>query len=144
MCAFSAEVDGRKIVAQVKENEEAAVTFAPYGSVRSLLLTTIHAHVSSFIQDMYDDAISSGHGAYTGRSERPNVFTAVLGNLPPGKQATIHITYITELGFERSAKGAKVDEAQKLRFALPARLAPKRKKNIQGYSNKRLNFQSCI
>lgn len=77
---------------------------------------------------MYDDAISSSHGAFTGRSERPNVFTAVVGNLPPGKQAAIHITYVTELGFDRNTKS----EIPKLRFALPARLAPKHKKHAQG------------
>lgn len=90
----------------------------------------MHADVTLLLQDMYDDALSSGHGAYTGRSERPNVFTAVVGNLPPGGQATIHITYVTELGLERRSKA---DEAPQLRFILPARLAFKRKKNVQGY-----------
>lgn len=110
VCGFSAEVEGRKITGEVKENEEAA--------------------------NLYDDAISSGHGAFTGRSEKPNVFTAVVGNLPPGKQATIRITYVTELGLERSGGRGAAKEAPRLKFSLPSRLAPKyAKKNAQGTSS---------
>lgn len=115
VCGFSAEVEGRKITGEVKENEEAA--------------------------NLYDDVISSGHGAFTGRSEKPNVFTAVVGNLPPGKQATIRITYVTELGLERSGGRGAAKEAPRLKFSLPSRLAPKyAKKNAQGAPSSSSSF----
>lgn len=34
------------------------------------------------------------------KEEEPNVFTVNVGNLPPGKEADIAITYVTELQFE--------------------------------------------
>jgi hypothetical protein len=97
VCGFSAEVEGRKITGEVKENEEAAVRLKshthtrtpPHTHHRTRTRTTAHARVTHILlcvahQNLYDDAISSGHGAFTGRSEKPNVFTAVVGNLPPG------------------------------------------------------------
>lgn len=65
VCGFSAEVEGRRIVAEVKETEEA--------------------------KDAYDDAISSGHGAYLGHEERAAVFTVSVGNLPPGTAYYYHV-----------------------------------------------------
>lgn len=49
-----------------------------------------------------DDAIASGHGAYKleENEDDPNVFTVNIGNLPPGKEADIVISYVTELQFE--------------------------------------------
>jgi hypothetical protein len=56
-----------------------------------------------------------------------------FGNTP-GKQATIRITYVTELGLERSGGRGAAKEAPRLKFSLPSRLAPKyAKKNAQGY-----------
>jgi hypothetical protein len=48
-----------------------------------------------------DDAIASGHGAYKleEKEDEPNVFSVEVGNLPPGQEATISITYTTELSF---------------------------------------------
>ena len=65
VCGFSAEIEGKRIVAEVKETEEA--------------------------KDAYDDAISSGHGAYLGQEERAAVFTVTVGNLPPGELAKISL-----------------------------------------------------
>lgn len=43
-------------------------------------------------------------------SEKPNVFKASIGNLPPGKEVLISLTYVTELEFDEG----------KLKFFLPA------------------------
>jgi hypothetical protein len=50
---------------------------------------------------MQDDAIASGHGAYLmeEKEDKPNIFTVNVGNLPPGKQVEVSITYVTELTF---------------------------------------------
>eukprot|EP01116_Phalansterium_solitarium_P016045 TRINITY_DN3631_c0_g1_i2.p1 TRINITY_DN3631_c0_g1~~TRINITY_DN3631_c0_g1_i2.p1 ORF type:complete len:453 (+),score=131.21 TRINITY_DN3631_c0_g1_i2:115-1359(+) len=86
VCGFWVEVDGAKIVGQIKEKEKARNT--------------------------YDDAIASGHGAYLLEEdeEKPNVFTASIGNLPPGKEVLVVIVYVTELEFE----------AGKLKFVINA------------------------
>ena len=62
VCGFEAIVDGAVIVGEVKEREAA---FAAY-----------------------DDAMSEGHGAFLLDEERPDVFVASVGNLPPGAEAT--------------------------------------------------------
>jgi len=59
ICGFEAFIDGKKVVGKVQEKEEA--------------------------QNTYDDAISEGHGAYLLEQQTDNVFTANIGNLPPGK-----------------------------------------------------------
>jgi Ca-activated chloride channel family protein len=89
VCGFAAIVDGVEIVGEVKEREEAF--------------------------ERYDDAISEGHGAYLLDQERPDVFTARIGNLPPGKEALVRITYVAELGLE----------GEDLRFLLPTTVSPR-------------------
>eukprot|EP01114_Cavostelium_apophysatum_P024203 TRINITY_DN940_c0_g1_i3.p1 TRINITY_DN940_c0_g1~~TRINITY_DN940_c0_g1_i3.p1 ORF type:complete len:876 (-),score=276.34 TRINITY_DN940_c0_g1_i3:53-2680(-) len=73
--SFAAIVEGKRIEGTCKEKEKA--------------------------KDTYDDAIASGHGAYLMEQskEDPDVFTVSVGNLPPGKEATIEISYVTELNF---------------------------------------------
>lgn len=72
---FVACIDGKKIRGVIQEKEEARAT--------------------------YEDAIASGHGAYKleEKDDEANVFTVNVGNLPPGKEVTISITYATELTF---------------------------------------------
>ncbi|HJS74023.1 MAG TPA: VIT and VWA domain-containing protein, partial [Vicinamibacteria bacterium] len=89
VCGFAALVDGVEIKGVVKEREEAF--------------------------DAYDDALSEGHGAFLLDQERSDVFTARIGNLLPGKEATIRITYVAELGLE----------GQDLRFVLPTTISPR-------------------
>jgi len=72
--SFTAEFGGKKIIAELKENEEA--------------------------QNTYDDAISAGHGAFSGQQHSQNVFTALVGNL------------------------AHLPAAERFKFYLPSRLAP--------------------
>eukprot|EP00163_Fabomonas_tropica_P003269 TRINITY_DN1275_c0_g1_i1.p2 TRINITY_DN1275_c0_g1~~TRINITY_DN1275_c0_g1_i1.p2 ORF type:complete len:276 (+),score=81.29 TRINITY_DN1275_c0_g1_i1:282-1109(+) len=74
VCGFEAIIDGKRIVGQAKEKEEAFRT--------------------------YDEAISRGDGAYLVDEERPDLFTMSVGNLPPNKTVTIKLTYLTQLVLE--------------------------------------------
>ena len=89
VCGFEAIVDGTVIVGEVQERERAFVN--------------------------YDDAIERGDGAFLLDEERPDVFRASIGNLPPGKEVLVRITYVTEL---------PVDDGR-FRFTLPTTIAPK-------------------
>lgn len=48
----------------------------------------------------YDDALLDGRTAALLDQERPNVFTASLGNLPPGQGAVVEIRYVARLRWE--------------------------------------------
>ena len=63
----------------------------------------------------YDDAMQAGHGAYLLDEERPDVFQASVGNLPPGREAVLKITYVSELGVEDGA----------LWFVVPTTISPR-------------------
>ena len=89
VCGFEALIDEARIVGEVKEREAA---FAEY-----------------------DDAIAAGHGAYLLDEECHDIFTASIGNLPPGKEVTIRISYVSELGLE----------GEDLRFVLPTTVSPR-------------------
>eukprot|EP01113_Clastostelium_recurvatum_P026749 TRINITY_DN3212_c0_g1_i3.p1 TRINITY_DN3212_c0_g1~~TRINITY_DN3212_c0_g1_i3.p1 ORF type:complete len:918 (-),score=245.79 TRINITY_DN3212_c0_g1_i3:11-2764(-) len=73
VCGFEALIDGKVIQGTVKEREEA--------------------------RDEYDDALAAGHGAYMleESKDKPNMFEASIGNLPPGKEVIITIKYVIEL-----------------------------------------------
>lgn len=77
VCGFEATVDGKTIVAEVREKQEA--------------------------RDMYDDAISSGQKAFLleKSDQSSDIFVISIGNLPPQRSATIVITYVTELAVEK-------------------------------------------
>jgi hypothetical protein len=76
---FHAEIDGKKVIGQVKEKEQA--------------------------RNDYDDAIASGHGAYLlEQKEASNVFSASIGNLPPKKQVLVSVTYQHELDFTEAGQ----------------------------------------
>ncbi len=68
VCGFEAKVGERIIRGRVEEREEAF--------------------------EIYDDAMEDGHGAFLLDQERPNVFTASVGNLRPGEAVEIRITYV--------------------------------------------------
>lgn len=65
---FAMSVNGRQLVGEVHEREEAF--------------------------RRYDDAVSAGHGGALLEQERPNVFTSNVGNLLPGEETIIEIEYI--------------------------------------------------
>jgi hypothetical protein len=89
VCGFEVEIDGRRIKGRVEEREKAFET--------------------------YDEAVAAGHGAYLLDEERPDVFTASVGNLPPGKEAVLRLTTVSELSLEGDA----------IRFTLPTTIAPR-------------------
>ena len=86
---FEAMIDGTHVVGRVQEREKAFAT--------------------------YDDALAAGHGAYLLDQERPDVFTASIGNVPPGKEVLVKVTYVAELSLE----------ADVLRFAIPTTVSPR-------------------
>ncbi len=89
VCGFEALIDEVHVVGEVMEREKAFET--------------------------YDDAIAEGHGAYLLDQERPDVFTASIGNIPPGKEVMVQISYVTELALE----------GDDLRFVLPTTVSPR-------------------
>lgn len=44
--------------------------------------------------EIYDEALSKGHGAQLFDQERPNIFTLSVGNIKPGDSTVIEISYI--------------------------------------------------
>jgi Ca-activated chloride channel family protein len=89
VCGFEAIIDGTLVVGEVKPRDEAF--------------------------KLYDDAMEAGHGAYLLDEERPDVFQASVGNLPPGKEVLLKITYVSELGVDGEA----------LRFVIPTTVSPR-------------------
>ena len=71
VCGFEIEVGERRIVGQV---EEAATAFKEF-----------------------DEALSRGDGAYLLDQDRPNLFTASVGNLLPGEEVVVRISYVAPL-----------------------------------------------
>ncbi len=89
LTAFTMTCDGRTCAGEVKEREEA---FAAY-----------------------DDALTAGHGAALLDQERPNVFTASVGNLLPGEETVIEIGYVQKV---------QADEGT-IRWTIPTLVAPR-------------------
>jgi Ca-activated chloride channel homolog len=89
VCGFEAIIDGTLVVGEVKEREEAF--------------------------RMYDDAMERGDGAFLLDEERPDVFQASVGNLPPGKEVLLKLTYVTELSVDGNS----------LRFSIPTTVSPR-------------------
>jgi Ca-activated chloride channel family protein len=79
---FSMEVAGKLLEGKVLEREEA---FA-----------------------RYDDALVAGHGAALLDQERGNIFTASVGNLLPGEETIIRVTYVQKLAAEEGAFRLKI------------------------------------
>ena len=65
--------------------------------------------------EIYDDALSHGHGAYLMDQERPNIFTLSVGNLNPDTEAAIEIEYVQLLDME----------GPRVRFSLPTTISPR-------------------
>src|SRR4029453_17861319 len=84
-----AMIDGRLVVGEVKEREDAF--------------------------RRYDDAMERGDGAFLLDEERPDVFQASVGNLPPGKEVLLKLTYVTELTIDGDS----------MRFVVPTTVSPR-------------------
>lgn len=63
----------------------------------------------------YDDAVMDGHGAALLEQERPNVFTASVGNLLAGEETLVEVEYVQRV---RADEGA-------LRWMIPTLVAPR-------------------
>jgi len=91
---FAARVGDRTITGQVEEREAA---FAAY-----------------------DDATAEGHGAFLLDQERPNVFTASVGNLPPGQAVEVELRYVAVAAVEGAATRLMIPTTVSPRYVPPA------------------------
>lgn len=89
LVGFAMECNGRRMIGEVKEREAAF--------------------------QAYDDAVVQGHGAALLDQERRNVFTANVGNLLPGEETIVEVTYVQRLGADEGA----------LRLSIPTVVAPR-------------------
>ncbi|WNG14073.1 VIT domain-containing protein [Cystobacter fuscus] len=89
LSAFSLECAGRRVQAVLQEREKAFHT--------------------------YDDAVTAGHGAALLDQERPNVFTAQVGNLLPGEETRVEVEFLQVLQVEEGS----------LCWVLPTLVAPR-------------------
>ncbi|OJH36120.1 VIT domain-containing protein [Cystobacter ferrugineus] len=89
LTAFSLECAGRRVQAVLQEREKAFHT--------------------------YDDAVTAGHGAALLDQERPNVFTAQVGNLLPGEETRVEVEFLQVLQVEEGC----------LCWVLPTLVAPR-------------------
>ncbi|MBM4396624.1 MAG: VWA domain-containing protein [Deltaproteobacteria bacterium] len=71
VCGFEADVGGRRVVGRVEDRRKGAAE--------------------------YDEAIDRGARAFRMDEERPNVFVACVGNLGPGEEATLRLSYVCDL-----------------------------------------------
>ena len=80
VCGFQVIIDGRTIVAEVKDKKEA--------------------------QDNYDDAVSSGQSAFLleESDESSDIFQISVGNLPPKREALVELRFVTELSVESEGR----------------------------------------
>lgn len=80
VCGFQAIIDGRTIVAEVQDEEEALGT--------------------------YEDALSSGQSAFLleESDESSDMFQISVGNLPPKKEALVELRFLTELSVESEGR----------------------------------------
>ncbi|PTL81513.1 VIT domain-containing protein [Vitiosangium sp. GDMCC 1.1324] len=89
LTAFSMECAGRRVQGILKERDEAFRA--------------------------YDDAVTAGHGAALLDQERPNVFTAQVGNLLPGEETLVEVEFLQAIQIEEGC----------VRWALPTLVAPR-------------------
>jgi len=89
ICGFKAVVDDRVIEGQIEERDKAF--------------------------DLYDKALSDGHGAQLLDEERPNIFTLSVGNVRPKSTVVIEIDYVILLDTYES----------EVRFHLPMTISPR-------------------
>lgn len=89
VCGFAALVNGELVRGRVEEREQA---FA-----------------------RYDDALMDGHAAFLLDQERPDVFTASVGNLRPGEMIELQIRYVA----------LSQREGDGLRVSIPTTVSPR-------------------
>ncbi len=57
-------------------------------------------HERQLAQQIYNDAIASGHTASLLEQERPNIFTQTVGNILPGDSIVIEISYVAPVEYD--------------------------------------------
>jgi Ca-activated chloride channel family protein len=118
----------RAVVRQRYRNDEARPIEAIYtfplptrGSVTGFAMSVNGRHLVGEVHEReeafrrYDDAISAGHGSALLEQERPNVFTANVGNLLPGEETVIEIELVEPVQGDEGA----------IRWTLPTLVAPR-------------------
>jgi len=89
VCGFEVQTEDRTLTGQIEEKEKA--------------------------DELYDTALEDGHGAFLLEQDRPNIFTANIGNLRPYSSAIVKISYVQELA---SVGGA-------IRLLIPTTISPR-------------------
>ncbi len=81
--------------------------------------TVVRGHVEERDKafEIYDDAMAAGHGAFLLDQERPNVFTAQVGNLRPGETVEVEIVYVALARFEGTATRLMIPTSVSPRYA---------------------------
>jgi Ca-activated chloride channel family protein len=97
VCGFAARAGDSIVRGQVEEREKAFAT--------------------------YDDAMIAGHGAFLLDQERPDVFTASVGNLRPGEAVELQIRYVSMARREGDAIRVSIPTTVSPRY-VPAASAP--------------------
>lgn len=70
---------------------------------------------SAKAEDVYDEVVSRGHGAFLLERNRPDIFTINVGNLKPKQAVTVRLTYVAELEARDST----------IRLTFPTTVAPR-------------------
>jgi Ca-activated chloride channel family protein len=86
---FEVEIGGKRVVGKIEEREKAF--------------------------EQYDEAMAQGHGAFLLDQDRPNIFTAGVGNLLAQQEALLRLSYVAEL--EQSA--------DRIRLMIPTTISPR-------------------
>jgi len=89
VCGFTAEIGNKKIVAECMQKQKA--------------------------KEVYVAAIASGQGGYLLEQKKADVFEMSVGNLTPGLEVKIRITYVAQLEQEDGV----------VRFVIPTTVAPR-------------------
>jgi Ca-activated chloride channel family protein len=94
-------------------DEAAAVCGFAALAAGKLIRGQVEARERAFEQ--YDDALLKGDGGFLLDQERPNIFTASVGNLRPGEEVELQIRYVARCAREGSA----------IRLTIPTTVSPR-------------------
>ena len=99
VCGFEARIGDKVVRGRVEEREQAF--------------------------EIYDDAMADGHGAFLLDQERPNVFTASVGNLRPQETVEIRITYVALASYVTLEGGQRNTAGSAIRLMIPTTVSPR-------------------
>ena len=87
-------------------------------------ILTARIEDSEKAREVFDQAITAGHGAFLADQNRPDIFTMSAGNLLPGQAALIRLRYVEPVELHE----------RKLRLCYPTTIAP-RYVSLEGKAN---------